>query len=60
MKESIQAAGANATTKHIEEISLCGLFLLEASKKTNEAFQVPSSSTQHTIRDATEDIMTKT
>ena len=54
----MQAAGANATKKQIEEISLCGMFLLEAGKKADQTFNVPPASTSHTVRDATEDIRT--
>ena len=60
MKQGIQAAGANATMKHIKEISLCGMFLLEAASKADSAFNVPPPSTQHTIRDAQRDIHTMT
>ena len=54
----MQSAGANATKKHIEEISLCGMFLLEAAKKANEAFNVPPQSTLHSVRDAKSDVHT--
>ena len=57
VKEGVQAAGANATNKHIEELSLCGLFLLDACKKADKAFNVPPASTRHTVRD---DILTMT
>ena len=56
----MQAAGANATPKHIEELSLCGMFLLEASKKADEAFNVPPPSSHHSVQDATDDILTMT
>ena len=58
VKEGVQAAGANATQKHIEEISLCGMFLLEASKRADRAFNVPPPTTHHTVRDATDDVLT--
>ena len=60
VKEGVQAAGANATQKHIEELSLCGMFLLEASRKADKAFNVPPPATHHTVRDATADILTMT
>lgn len=47
IKEGIQAAGANATRKHIEETSLCGMLLLEAGKKADCAFNVSSPSSHH-------------
>ena len=58
VKEGIQAAGANATDKHIEEISLCGMFLLEAGKTADRAFNVPPPSTYHCVHDATDDTLT--
>ena len=48
-KEGIQAAGANATDKHIEYLSLCGMFLLEAGRKANKAFNLPPTSKKHTV-----------
>ena len=54
IKEGVQASGANAT----EEISPCGMFLLEAGKKADSIFNIPSASTHHTVRDATDDILT--
>lgn len=58
VKEGVQAAGANATKKHIEEISLCGIFLLEAGKKADQAFNVPPVSTHHSVRDGKTDTLT--
>ena len=58
VKEGVQAAGSNATKKHIEEISLCRMFLLEAGKKADRAFNVPPASTRHSVRDAKSDINT--
>ena len=34
------------------------MFLLEAGRKANEAFNVPVASTKHTVADATEDTQT--
>ena len=42
------------------EISLCGMFFLEAGKKADQTFNVPPLSTSHTVSDATEDILTMT
>ncbi len=44
------------SNKHLEDVSLCGLFLMEAAKKADAFFQVPPPSTQHMVRDATTDI----
>ena len=40
IKEGVRAAGANSTKKQREEISLCGMFLLQAGKKADSAFSV--------------------
>ena len=42
--------------QHIEDVSLCGLFLLDAAKKADELFGVHKPSTRHTVRDAQGDI----
>ncbi len=60
IKEAVWAAGSNLTEKHLEDISLGGLFLLEAAKKTDDFFQVPSPSPHHTIRDASNDLLAMT
>ena len=39
--------------QHIEDVSLCGLFLLDAAKKADELYK---PSTRHTVRDAQGDI----
>ncbi len=39
----------------MEELSLCGLFLMDEAKKVDRMFGVPQS-TQHTTSDATPDI----
>ncbi len=44
------------TEKHPEDVSLCALFLMEAAKRTDTFFQFPPPSTQHTVRDASQDI----
>ncbi len=56
MKQPMRSSGANITTKHLEEISLCSLFLMEAAKKADRAFGVHPQSTSHTVRDAKADI----
>ena len=52
----MRAGGGNLTTTHVEELSLCSLFLMDAAKKTDKEFNVHRSSTSHTIRDASRDI----
>lgn len=56
LKQALRASGANVTVKHVEEISLGALFLLQAAKKTNQEFNVLHT-TAHTTRDACGDIM---
>lgn len=56
MKQAIRSSGANITVQHIEDVSLCGLFLLDAAKKADELFGVHKPSTRHTVRDAQGDI----
>ena len=56
MKQTLRSSGANATTTHIEEVSLSALFLLEAAKKTDREFGVTPQSQRHTVRDADQDI----
>lgn len=56
VKQALRGSGANVTDKHITEISMCALFLLEAAKKCDEVFGVPPSSTAHTVRDSKSDI----
>ena len=51
MKQAIRSSGANITVQHIEDVSLCGLFLLDAAKKVDEIFGVHKPSTKHTVRD---------
>ncbi len=45
------------TDKHLEDVSLSGLFLMDAAKRADRFFQVPPPSTQHTVRDATKDTL---
>lgn len=56
MKQAIWSSSANITVQHIEDVSLSGLFLLDAAKKADELFGVHKPSTRHTVRDAQGDI----
>ena len=56
LKQALRASGANATKKHIEEVSLCSLFLMEAAKKADQEFGITPRSSKHTTRDASADI----
>ena len=53
----MRAGGSNITTKHTEEISLSGLFLMEVTKKIDQEFGVHHS-TKHTTTDAWNDVKT--
>ena len=44
------------TTKHVEDVSMCAFFLMEASKKADEIFNVAPAATAHTVRDSKRDI----
>lgn len=57
MKQALRCSGANVTDKHITDVSMCALFLLEAAKKCDLVFGVPPSSTAHTVRDSQSDIV---
>ena len=56
IKQVLHSSGANVTEKHIKDVSLSGLFLMEAAKKADRAFGAPPPSTRHTVTDASSDI----
>lgn len=56
VKQALRSSGANVTEKHIVDISMCALFLMEAAKQTDKIFQVPPPTTKHTVRDSLSDI----
>ena len=56
MKDALRSSGANITTKHIEDVSLSGLFLTDAAKKADREFGVTNMSSKHTERDCNRDI----
>ena len=43
--------------KHMDEVSLGALFLMQAAKKTDKLFKVKPQSTKHTVRDSNKDVM---
>ena len=55
-KQTLKSAGGNLTKRHIEEVSLSVLFLLEAAKSTDRAFGAVPQTTAHSIRDPTSDL----
>ena len=50
MKQALKSSGANCIPKHMEDISMCGLFLLDTVKRADQEFQIPYRSSHHTIR----------
>ena len=56
IKETLRSSGANITMKHIEEVSMSALFLLESAKQVDHEFGVKARSTAHTIRDSASDV----
>ena len=51
LKEAMRSGGSNTTRKHMEDISLSGLFLIDVTKTIDQQFGVHHS-TAHTTRDA--------
>ena len=47
LKEAMRTGGSNLTQQHAEDLSLCALFLMEASKKVDHEFGV-NRYTSHT------------
>ena len=56
VKQALRCSGANVTDKHITDVSMCALFLLEAAKKCDALFEVSPKLTAHTVRDSKADI----
>ena len=55
IKQTLRSCGSNATKTHMERVSLCAMFLLEACRLCDSMFGV-SRSTYHAVANATEDI----
>jgi hypothetical protein len=53
----MKSGGSNLTQQHAEDLSLCALFLMEASKRVAHEFGA-CRSTSHTARDTNKDITT--
>ena len=56
LKEALRSSGANCTEKHMEELSMCSLLLLDVAKRSDHEFDTPYRSSRHTIRSADDDI----
>ena len=52
---TVRAGGGNLTNSHVEDLSLCALFLMSAAKKTDQEFCCHRT-TAHSVRDANRDI----
>ena len=55
MKQALRSAGGNLTEKHVEDVSMCALFLTQAAKKADREFCCYQFG-HHTIREADTDI----
>lgn len=55
-KETIRSGGAKLTPKHIKDVSMCVLFLMEAAQKTDKTFGLSPQSASHTVYSPHEDI----
>lgn len=51
----MRSGGSNLTPQHMEDLSLCGLFLMEVAKKVDREFGALQTSS-HTTHDAYKDI----
>ena len=56
LKEALRSSGANCTEKHMEELSMCALLLLDVAKKSDLEFSTAYRSSRHTVRSAEDDI----
>ena len=56
LKQALKGSGPNLTTSHMVDMSLCALFLLDASKRVDQQLKVQVKSSHHTTRDADTDI----
>ena len=56
LKQALKGSGPNLTASHMVDMSLCALFLLDASRRVDEQLRVHEKSSHHTTRDADKDI----
>ena len=57
IKQTLRSSGANVTEAHITEVSLAAMFLLDATKKTDQQFKATPQLHSHTVRDARDDVL---
>ena len=55
-KETIRSGGGKLTTKHIKDVSMSVLFLMEAAKKADKIFGLSPQSMSHTVHSSHEDV----
>lgn len=56
VKQTLCSAGGNLTDKHVEDVSLSALFLMDAAKKADKIMGVSPQTTSHTYSDASSDV----
>jgi len=56
----MKASGSNLTKAHMVDVSLCGLFLLDAAWKVDVALKTPFHSGHHTTSNPSQDIQRMT
>ena len=49
-KQALHSGGGHLTVKHVEEVSLGALFLMQAARMTDKTFKVKPPSTTHTAQ----------
>ncbi len=57
LKQALKSSGSNCTPKHMEELSLCSLFLLDVAKKIDVQTGTPYRSGHHTVKDENKDVI---
>ena len=60
MKQALKSSGAHCTMKHMEEISMSGLLLLDTAKAADSEFHTPYRSSHHVIGSVENDIVKMT
>ena len=58
LKQALKSSRSNCTPKHMEELSLCSLFLLDVARKSDLQTGTPYRSGHHTVKDDNNDIIT--
>ena len=56
VKQTLRLAGGNLTDKHVEDVSLSALYLMDAAKKAEKIMGVSPQATSHTFSGASSDV----